>query len=254
MEKIFNALGDKSRRYLLDLLYEKNGQSLTELSSHLDMSRQAVTKHLKILEDANLIIPVWKGKEKLHYLNPVPLRLIYSRWISKFDEDRIQGLYEMKDELENNTLEVEMKGFVYQIVIASSAEKVWESLTNPEFTQKFWFGRRVVSDWEVGSDVKVITPEGNAEVNGKVLEYKPHTRLSYTWKTPDITSEDEVTTVVFELQEMGPMTKVTILHDMDAESAKFNQAAAGWTFILCGLKTFLETGAPMPSIPWKGKE
>lgn len=146
-----------------------------------------------------------------------------------------------------------MKGFVYQIVIAASAEKVWESLTNPKFTEKFWFGRKVVSDWEVGSDVKVITPEDNAEVNGKVLEYKPFTRLSYTWKTPDITSEDEVTTVVFELQEMGPTTKVTILHDMDAESAKFNQAAAGWTFILCGLKTYLETGAPMPSIPWKGK-
>ncbi|MDF2587160.1 MAG: ArsR family transcriptional regulator [Anaerocolumna sp.] len=253
MEKIFNALGDKSRRYLLDLLYERNGQTLSELSSHLDMSRQAVTKHLKILEDANLIVPVWKGKEKLHYLNPVPLRLIYSRWISKFDEDRLQGLYNMKDELENNTLEDKMKGFVYQIVIAASAEKVWESLTNPEFTQKFWFGRKVVSDWEVGSDVKVITPEDNAEVNGKVLEYKPFTRLSYTWKTPDITSEDEVTTVVFELQEMGPTTKVTILHDMDAESAKFNQAAAGWTFILCGLKTYLETGAPMPSIPWKGK-
>lgn len=100
MEKIFNALGDKSRRYLLDLLYERNGQSLSELSSHLDMSRQAVTKHLKILEDANLIVPVWKGKEKLHYLNPVPLRLIYSRWISKFDEDRLQGLYNMKDELD----------------------------------------------------------------------------------------------------------------------------------------------------------
>jgi predicted transcriptional regulator len=101
MDKIFNALGDKSRRYLMDLLYEKNGQSLTELSSKLEMSRQAVTKHLKILENANLIVPLWKGKEKLHYLNPVPLRLIYSRWISKFDESRIQGLYELKNELEN---------------------------------------------------------------------------------------------------------------------------------------------------------
>ena len=96
MDKIFNALGDKSRRYLMDILYERNGQSLSELSSNLDMSRQAVTKHLKILERANLLVPVWKGKEKLHYLNPLPLRQIYLRWISKFDENQIEGLYELK--------------------------------------------------------------------------------------------------------------------------------------------------------------
>jgi uncharacterized protein YndB with AHSA1/START domain/DNA-binding transcriptional ArsR family regulator len=252
MDKIFNALGDKSRRYLMDLLYERNGQSLTELSSNLDMSRQAVTKHLKILESADLIVPVWKGKEKLHYLNPVPLRLIYSRWINKFDEDRIQGIYDLKNELENTTQEVKMKGFVYQIVIATSAEKVWESLTKPEFTQKFWFGRSVISEWELGSPVSILTPEGKEEMKGEVVEFQPNKRLSYTWRTPE-EAVTETTTVVFELQEMGPMTKLTILHDMEAESAKFQQAAAGWTFILCGLKTFLETGAPMPSLPWGGK-
>ncbi len=251
MDKIFNALGDKSRRYLMDLLYERNGQSLTELSSNLDMSRQAVTKHLKILESANLVVPVWKGKEKLHYLNPVPLRLIYSRWIGKFDENRIQGLFELKKELENITQEVIMKGFIYQIVIATSAEKVWESLTKPEFTQKFWFGRSVISDWNLGSVVSIITPEGNEEVKGEVLDFQPNKRLSYSWKTPDETTS-EATTVVFEIQEMGPMTKLTILHDIDVENAKFEQAAAGWTFILCGLKTYLETGAPMPSLPWRG--
>ncbi|QHQ60186.1 helix-turn-helix domain-containing protein [Anaerocolumna sedimenticola] len=250
MDNIFNALGDKSRRYLLDLLYERNGQSLTELSSKLDMSRQAVTKHLKILESANLVIPVWKGKEKLHYLNPVPLRLIYSRWINKFDEIRMEGLYELKNELENTNQEVKMKGFIYQIVIASTAEKVWESLTKPEFTQKFWFGRSISSDWKAGSSVSVITPEGEEEVKGKVVEFDPFKRLSYTWQTPD-EQDKEPTTVVFELQEMGPMVKLTILHDIDTENAKFQQAAAGWTFILCGLKTFLETGAPMPSMPWK---
>ena len=248
MDKIFNALGDKSRRYLLDLLYERNGQSLTELSSKLDMSRQAVTKHLKILESADLVVPVWKGKEKIHYLNPVPLMQIYSRWISKFDENRILGLYELKYDLENPK-EVKMNGFVYQIVIAASAEKVWESLTKPEFTEKFWFGRKIYSDWTVGSTVSVITPDGSAEVTGKVLEYNPNQRLSYTWQTPEETAE-QATTVVFELQEMGPLVKLTILHDIDVSAAKFQQAAAGWTFILNGLKTYLETGAPMPALPW----
>lgn len=220
-----------------------------QLSSNLDMSRQAVTKHLKILESANLVVPVWKGKEKLHYLNPIPLRHIYSRWISKFDENRIEGLFELKNNLENITQEVNMKGFIYQIVIASSAEKVWESLTKPEFTQKFWFGRSVISDWKVGSAVSIITPEGKEEVKGEVVEFQPNERLSYTWRTPEEVSS-EVTTVVFELQQMGPMTKLTILHDINAENATFQQTAAGWTFILCGLKTFLETGEPMPSLPW----
>lgn len=251
MDNIFSALADKSRRYLLDILYKKNGQSLTELSSTLEMSRQAVTKHLKILENANLIIPVWKGREKLHYLNPVPLRHIYSRWISKFDETRIQGIFELKKDLENKTQEVKMEGFMYQIVIAASAEKVWESLTNPEFTQKFWFGRSVISDWKEGSTISIITPEGKEEVKGKVVEFQPNKRLSYTWQVPEEPAR-EITTVVFEIQEMGPMTKLTILHDLDANQANFQQAAAGWTFILCGLKTFLETGEPMPALPWRG--
>ena len=251
MDKVFKALGDKSRRHLLDILYVKNGQSLTELSSNLEITRQAVAKHLKILEDADLVVSVWKGREKLHYLNPVELRHIYLRWISKFDETRIEGLFELKNKIEEvKTQEVNMKGFMYQIVIASSAEKVWESLTTPEFTQKFWFGRSVVSDWEVGSAVSIVTPEGIVEAKGEVLEFVLNKRLSYTWQSSEDTIE-ETTTVVFELQEMGPMTKLTILHDVDAEKANFQQAAAGWTFILCGLKTFLETGSPMPAMPWK---
>ena len=250
MDNIFNALGDKSRRHLLDVLYQKNGQSLTELTATLKMSRQAVTKHLGILEEANLVVPVWKGREKLHYLNPVPLRLIYLRWISKFDETRIESIFEMKN---NNEAiqEVNMKGFMYQIVIASSAEKVWESLTKPEFTQKFWFGRRVESDWNLGSAVSIVTPEGVIEAKGEVLEFQINKRLSYSWLSAKETIED-ISTVVFELQEMGELTKLTILHDIDADKANFQQAAAGWTFILCGLKTFLETGAAMPALPWKG--
>ena len=251
MDKIFNAIGDKSRRYLMDLLYEKNGQSLTELSSMLDMSRQAVTKHLKILEQAELIIPVWKGKEKIHYLNPVPLQLVYNRWMSKFDENRVRALYNLKSVLENMNQEANMKGLMYQIVITSKAQQVWEFLTNPDFTKKFWFGRQVISDWEIGSQVRVVTPDGKEEVQGKVLEFDPYKRLSYTWQTPE-EADNEPSTVVFELQEMGPLVKLTILHDIDAESAKFQQAASGWTFILCGLKTLIETGEAMPALPWKG--
>ncbi len=106
MDRIFSALGDNSRRHLLDILYQKNGQTLTELTATLEMTRQAVTKHLNILEEANLVVYVWKGREKLHYLNPVPLRLIYLRWISKFDETRIESIYELKNINETKKQEV----------------------------------------------------------------------------------------------------------------------------------------------------
>lgn len=251
MDKIFGALADKSRRYLLDLLYEKNGQSLSELCSRLEMSRQAVSKHLSILENADIVVAVWKGREKIHYINPVPLKLISLRWINKFDEIRIQGLLELKDNLENKTKEAIMKGFMYQIVISSSPEKVWEALIQAEFTKKYWFGRSVISEWKVGSAVSIITPEGKEEMRGEVIEFQPNKRLSYTWQAIQEKSEEKVTTVVFEIQEMGPLTKLTILHDINAEEAKFEQAAAGWTFILCGIKTLLETGEPLPALPWK---
>ena len=100
MDAVFKALGDKSRRKLLDQLYKSNGQTLTELCTHLDMSRQAVTKHLALLEAANLVATVWRGREKLHYLNPVPLHEIYERWIGKYERHRLQALGDLKKGLE----------------------------------------------------------------------------------------------------------------------------------------------------------
>ena len=100
MDAVFKALADESRRKLLDLLHSNNGQTLTELCAHLDMTRQAVTKHLALLEAANLIAVVWHGREKLHYLNPVPLHEIYERWICKYERHRLQALSDLKRGLE----------------------------------------------------------------------------------------------------------------------------------------------------------
>jgi len=99
-DKVFKALADPSRRKLLDLLYASDGQTLNELCEHLDMTRQAVTKHLLLLEEANLVATVWRGREKLHFLNPVPLHEIYERWISKYERDRLQALSDLKKSLE----------------------------------------------------------------------------------------------------------------------------------------------------------
>jgi DNA-binding transcriptional ArsR family regulator len=100
MDEVFKALADPSRRKLLDELFKSNGQTLGELCEHLDMTRQAVTKHLVILEQANLIAVVWRGREKLHYLNPMPLHEIYERWIGKYEGQRLQALSDLKKGLE----------------------------------------------------------------------------------------------------------------------------------------------------------
>jgi DNA-binding transcriptional ArsR family regulator len=102
MDKIFKALADPSRRQLLDQLYIRNGQTLSEFCKHLNMTRQAVTKHLSILEEANLVTVVWNGREKLHYLNTVPIGEIYDRWIGKFERHRIEALLELKKSMEEN--------------------------------------------------------------------------------------------------------------------------------------------------------
>jgi DNA-binding transcriptional ArsR family regulator len=100
MDAVFKALADESRRKLLDQLHRSNGQTLGELCGHLDMTRQAVTKHLRLLEAANLVVVVWRGREKLHYLNPVPIHEIFGRWIGKYERHRLQALGDLKKDLE----------------------------------------------------------------------------------------------------------------------------------------------------------
>ena len=102
VDEVFKALGDPSRRKLLDELHKNNGQTLSELCEHLDMTRQAVTKHLALLETANLVATLWRGREKLHYLNPVPLQEIYDRWIRKYQRDHLRALSDLKKNLEKS--------------------------------------------------------------------------------------------------------------------------------------------------------
>jgi DNA-binding transcriptional ArsR family regulator len=103
MDNVFKALADPGRRLLLDRLHANNGQTLGQLCAHLDMTRQAVTKHLAVLEEANLVVVIWRGREKLHYLNPVPLHEIAERWIGKFERGRLGILAELKKQLEGET-------------------------------------------------------------------------------------------------------------------------------------------------------
>jgi DNA-binding transcriptional ArsR family regulator len=103
IDKVFKALADSSRRQLLDRLRAENGQTLGELCQHLDMTRQAVTKHLRLLEEANLVVTIWRGREKLHYLNPVPINEIADRWIGKYERHRVRALHDLKQALEEGS-------------------------------------------------------------------------------------------------------------------------------------------------------
>ena len=148
MDAGFRALADPSRRLLLDSLNERNGQTLRELCSGLDMARQSVSKHLAVLEAANLVTTVRRGREKLHYLNPEPISAISGRWINQYDRARVDALADLKRALEDTTMD--KPSFVYTTYVKTTPERLWQALTDPAFTQRYW-GATFDSDWQAGS-------------------------------------------------------------------------------------------------------
>src|SRR5258706_5426947 len=145
MDPVFRALADPTRRALLDELFARDGQTLVALTAQHDMTRIAVAKHLKILEEAGLVMARRRGREKLHYLNPVPIRLVHDRWVSKYTEPWAAGLADLKRDLENQMEKV------FEIYIRTTPELLWEAITDPEIRRKYHFGAAVESDWTEGS-------------------------------------------------------------------------------------------------------
>ena len=133
MDDVFKALADPSRRLLLDSLNERNGQTLRELCSRLDMARQSVSKHLAVLEAANLVTTVRRGREKLHYLNAAPINEIAERWITRYERDRVHALADLKRALEDTAMD--RPSFVYTTYIKTTPERLWQALTEPAFTE-----------------------------------------------------------------------------------------------------------------------
>lgn len=248
MDAVFKALADESRRSLLDQLRKCNGQTLGELCAHLDMTRQAVTKHLGLLEKANLIAVVWHGREKLHYLNPVPLQEIHERWIGKFERPRLQALSDLKKGLEqNNQKKTEKENamnkpqLVYTTYIRSTPERVWEAITKPEFTRQYWGEMANVSDWKEGSTWEHHNLEQQVRVTGKVQECVPPTRLVLSWIDPaDLNDESRVT---FSIEATKEIVCLTVTHDSFKEGSKMSDMVSqGWPLVLSSLKSYLETG------------
>jgi len=253
--RVFRALADPTRRRLLDQLFERDGRSLTELESQLEMTRFGVMKHLRTLEQAGLVATRKVGREKLHYLNPVPIQLIYDRWIGKYAALRVSALADLKAVLEGATSVTNQvltkPKQVYEIFIKATPERVWDAITKPEFTSRYFHNTRVMSDLRAGSPFNYMPAEGDTPiVEGQVLEAEPPRRLVHTWRAlwnPEV-SKDAPSRLTWELTRMeGGMTKLTVIHDdFEGETATFKQVSGGWTWVLNNLKTFLETGETLP--------
>jgi len=252
VESVFRALADENRRKLLDVLFARDGQTLTELADSIpSMTRFGVMKHLRGLEAAQLVSVRRDGRLKLHYLNAVPIRLIHDRWIGKYRKTRAAALAELKLDLE----EQEMKALdtrpvqVYTVFIRAPQAKVWEAMTKPEFTQRYLYDSVPNTTWKPGARL-VWTEHGSGHelVDGEVIEYDKPNRLVFSWIVkydPSLTPEG-ASRVTYELSEADGLTKVTVVHDDFPSGSKvYDNVAGGWPYILSGLKTLLETGAPM---------
>ncbi|MGX7827371.1 ArsR/SmtB family transcription factor [Actinokineospora sp. 24-640] len=242
-DKVFKALADQTRRHLLDRLRERNGQTLGELCAHLDMARQSVSQHVAVLEAANLISAVRRGREKLHYLNPVPLHAIQERWIDKFERPRLRALGALKRRAEEPDMD-HPPTYVYVTYIQSTPEKVWHALTDADVTAEYW-GHSNISDWQVGSTWEHRRTDGSgiADVVGTVVEAVPPTRLVVTFGEPS--------QVTFEIEPHGEIVRLTVTHENLATQDDHDAISEGWPAVMANLKSLLETGHVLPQAPWE---
>jgi len=235
---VFRALADPTRRSLLDELFRQDGQTLRALEERFAMTRFGVMKHLKQLEEAGLVVTKRRGREKLHFLNPVPIRLIHDRWVSKYAEPWVAALSDLKHRLEKPMEKV------FEIYIRTTPERLWEAITNPEIRSKYNFGARVNSDWMPGSRLEMGAPKADGLLGeGNVLEVDPPRRLVHSmvalWS--DEVKNEGTSRVTWEIEPIGDSCRLVVTHDQLREGAN-EQLYGGWPMILSGLKTWLETG------------
>ncbi len=244
MDEVFKALADPSRRKLLDRLFKRDGQILGELCERVDMTRFGVMKHLRVLEEAGLVVTRRAGREKLHYLNPMPIRLVHDRWVSKYRAPFAAALSDLKSRLEQPMADTQ----VYEVFIRTTPQKLWQALTDGEVTKKYFFGETIHSDWKPGSEWYSTGPNGSRDVEGTVIEADAPRRLVVTWRVlynPELSKE--LSRVTYLIEKRGEVCKLTATHELsEAPKTAKEVSKDGWTTVLSGLKTLLETGESMP--------
>jgi uncharacterized protein YndB with AHSA1/START domain len=239
MAEVFRALADPTRRSLLDALFVEDGQTLGSLEQGLPMTRFGVMKHLRVLEEAGLVVTRRRGREKLPFLNPVPIRLVHDRWVSKYAEPWAATLSELKTRLEDRTMEK-----VFEIYIKTTPERLWEALTDPAQKPNYNFGGTVETDWEPGSPYRMTHPGSPGPLGeGENLEVDPPRKLVQSFRalwSEDVRAEG-TSRVTYEIEQVADSCRLTVTHDQLREGAN-GQLFGGWPMILSGLKTYLETG------------
>ena len=257
---IFRALADPTRRHLLDSLNTNDGQNLRSLSREVKVTRQTVSKHLAVLEAANIVTPVRLGRERLHYLNPLPIVEGAGHWVHRYDREAALMLAEREANV-NATADSHSQ-FLYTTYILTSVEQLWRALTDPDVTEQWW-KTSLHSEWSIGSPmtwrIGSVTIDDREQ---RVLDVLTHHRLAYTWHTFTRElgelhgfSEQMMTTILveprswvqFTLEPHGPSVKLTLEHTgFEPESVVLALISQGWPQLVSSLKTLLETGAPLP--------
>ncbi|MFE9421788.1 ArsR/SmtB family transcription factor [Kitasatospora sp. NPDC006697] len=257
MDAVFKALADPTRRLLLDRLREQNGQTLRELCERLAMARQSATQHLDVLQRANLVTVVRSGRERLHYLNPVPIQEIEERWLSEFDRPRLHMLSAIKHQAEEyamtSTASAPVPTYVYVTYIRATAEQVWRALTDADLTARYW-GHANISDWQPGSGWEHRRADGSGAVDvvGTVLEAEPPARLVITFEDrPDAQPPREPSVVTFLVEPHEEIVRLTVTHENLPDMEMHGGISQGWPAVLANLKSLLETGDVLPQAPWE---
>ena len=235
---MFKALADPTRRHLLDELFRRDGQSLTALGSHLEMTRFGVMKHLVVLEECGLVVTRRRGREKLHFLNPIPIRLVHDRWVSKYTEPWVTTLTGLKEALERSMEKV------FEIYIRTTPEQLWQALIDPEIRAKYNFGAGLESEWTPGSTYEMgAASAGRLLGSGVNLEVDPPRRLvqSFNASWSEAVQAQATSRITFEIEQIEDSCRLTVVHDQLAEDAN-PELYGGWPMILSGLKTWLESG------------
>jgi DNA-binding transcriptional ArsR family regulator len=225
MDEVFKALADRSRRALLDALFAEDGQTLSALEARLPMTRFGAMKHLKVLEAANLVVSERRGREKLHFLNPVPIRLVHDRWVSKYAEPWAAALSDLKQDIETKENAMEK---VFEIYIRTTPERLWEAITDGT-TMKVL----------VGPDFEGEPPEGSNELLEETPPRRRVERMVAEWS--EQVKAEGPTRITWEIEPVGTSCRLRVTHDELREGAN-DELYGGWTMILSGLKSFLETG------------
>ncbi len=241
MEHIFKALADPTRQTLLDALRRKDGQTLSDLEADLDMTRFGVMKHLKLLEDANLVVTRKQGRFKYHYLNALPLQEVMDRWVAPFLQPQAKALTDLKAKLEKDTM-MSKPDFMMQTFIRCTQDALWDALTQADDMGRYHFACNAVQgNAVVGEETTFLLPNGDAMLKQVTTELDPKSKIAMTFVPLFMGPDQPPSHMLYLIEPQGEQCKLTIEHyDMAPGQEGF---AEGWARLAASLKSYLETGS-----------